>query len=86
MNQYMVEITLKQMTSEEIGRVVAEEDALVAAMMARGVVEQGYVRADLSGAYLVVRAADEGKVQEHLATLPMYPWMTTVIVPIRNMV
>jgi hypothetical protein len=40
-------------------------------LLARGVVEHAYVKADYSGAVLIVSATDGRQAEQELATLPM---------------
>lgn len=86
MNQYMIEIKMVSISLEKVKELAGPEDAKVAEMMKAGIVKHGYVRADLSGAYMVIVAEDEDDVRAQLSTLPMYEYMQLAIVPIRDMV
>lgn len=86
MNKYMVEIKLENVPMEKIGELAPREDEMIAEMMEKGVIEKGYVLADLSGAYIVINAEDEQKATEHLEKLPMFPFMQIEFKQIQDMV
>lgn len=50
---------------------VEAEDARVEELLTAGVVEQFYMRADFSGAYLVVKASDLTETEKVMQSLPM---------------
>ena len=86
MNKYMVEISLSPIPMEKIRELAGPEDAMVAEWKAQGLVEQAYVRSDLSGAYIVMRGDNPEQVQERMSKLPMFPYMKQTAIEIKDMI
>lgn len=86
MNKYMIEIFLTPIPMDKVQELAGPEDAMVADWKAQGLVEQGYVRSDLSGAYIVMRADSPEQVQERMSKLPMFPYMKQTAIEIKDMI
>lgn len=83
MKQYLVEITLPPSTQAPGSRAPA--DGSVASLLKVLIVERAYLRADRSGAFLIMLAEDEHEVRAYLSELPFFPFAQVRIVAISDM-
>lgn len=67
--RYLVSATIRP--GADTGAYLAAETARVRELIAEGIAEQSYVRADRTGAYLIINVADLDAAQEVMGTLPL---------------
>jgi muconolactone delta-isomerase len=84
-NSYIINIALTKAFDPELASLVPAERQRVQELAAAGLVKAGYMRSDLSGAYLIMQAGSEAEVRAALESLPMYRFMTCEIVPCQPM-
>jgi muconolactone D-isomerase len=85
MKTYLVRITVSGISPDQIESMTAPERAKIAAWRDAGIVEQGYVRVDFTGAYLVMNAESPESARSLMSELPMFPYMTLEIIEISRM-
>ncbi len=76
MMEFMVHATFHQEDQKSILERIPQEREQVKVLMEKGVIEAIYIAADSSGVWLVVRGESQAGVQQHLESLPLYPYIT----------
>jgi muconolactone delta-isomerase len=69
-------------TEEARAALLPAEQAHVGALMKQGVVEAGYLAADRSRAWMVVRGESREDIDQVLKGLPFYPFMELELTPL----
>ena len=82
MMEFMVHATFHQQDRESILQRLPQEREQVKVLKDKGVLEALYIAADSSGVWLVVRGESQAEVQQHLESLPLYPYMTLQWTPL----
>lgn len=78
MKIFVVTITLNK-PFHELSHLLAAEGKRVEELAAAGLVKELLVRADLTGAWLILRAESEQVARAAVESLPMYPHMRVEI-------
>jgi hypothetical protein len=83
MNKFMLDIRLEGLDHETRMKLLPREQELVKAMEQNGTIVDTFIKLDMSGIFIVMRAADTEDVHAKLSTLPYYPYMKIEIIPVR---
>jgi muconolactone delta-isomerase len=83
MKKFMLDIKLEGLDTETRMSLLPREQELVKEMEENGTIVNNFIKLDMSGIYIVMMASDIDDVHAKLATLPYYPYMKIVIVPVR---
>jgi muconolactone delta-isomerase len=83
MKKFMLDIKLEGLDNETRMSLLPREQELVKEMEQNGTIVNNFIKLDMSGIYLVMMAEDIEDVHTKLSTLPYYPYMKIVIVPVR---
>ena len=78
----MVHATFQQQEQQSILARVPQERERIKFLMEQGVVKALYIASDSSGVWLVVQGESQASVQQHLESLPLYPYMTLQWTPL----
>jgi muconolactone delta-isomerase len=84
-NVYVITIELTKPFDDELSALVPAETQRVHELAAAGLIQSGFLRADLQGAYLIMQADSDAKIHAALDSLPMRPFMKLQVVPCRSM-
>ncbi len=79
----MLDIKLEGLDTETRMSLLPREQELVKEMEENGTIVHNFIKLDMSGIYIVIMADDIDDVHTKLSTLPYYPYMKIVIVPVR---
>ncbi len=79
MSLYIVDINASGINPEEMAGLREREGVVMEQYGRAGLLKNAYVKKDLSGAYLIFEARDLAHVNELVAGLPMFPYMTLQI-------
>ncbi len=79
----MLDIKLEGLDNETRMSLLPREQELVKEMEQNGTIVHNFIKLDMSGIYIVMMAEDIDDVHAKLSTLPYYPYMKIVVVPIR---
>lgn len=82
MRQFMVAIQLHPIDHDLMLRLREPEGRVLMEWSQTGILANAFVREDLTGAFLVMNGETADHINEHLATLPMHPYMNTDIIPL----
>jgi len=80
----MLDIKLEGLDTETRMSLLPREQELVKEMEENGTIVNNFIKLDMSGIYIVMMADDIDDVHTKLSTLPYYPYMKIVIVPVRG--
>jgi len=83
MKKFMLDIKLEGLDTETRMSLLPREQELVKEMEENGTIVNNFIKLDMSGIYIVMMAEDIEDVHTKLSTLPYYPYMKIVIVPVR---
>jgi muconolactone delta-isomerase len=83
MRTFMIDILLEGMDNETRMRLLPAEQAMIKEWEAQGMLLASYIKQDVAGIYLLLRATDAKEAHAKLATLPYYPYMKIAIVALR---
>jgi muconolactone delta-isomerase len=83
MKKFMLDIKLEGLETETRMSLLPREQELVKEMEENGTIVNNFIKLDMSGIYIVMMAEDIEDVHTKLSTLPYYPYMKIVIVPVR---
>ncbi len=83
MRTFMIDILLHGMDNETRMRLLPQEQAMIKEWEAQGILLASYIKQDVAGIYLVLKAEDAQAADTKLATLPYYPYMKIAIVALR---
>jgi muconolactone delta-isomerase len=83
MKKFMLDIKLEGLDTETRMSLLPREQELVKEMEENGTIVNNFIKLDMSGIYIVMMADDIDDVHTKLSTLPYYPYMKIVIVPVR---
>ena len=72
-------------TEDARAALLPAEQAHVKKLMEQGVVEAGYLAADRSQAWMVVRGASQDHVRQVLKALPFYPLIEPEVMPLMDL-
>jgi len=73
-------------TEEARAALLPAEQAHVRKLMEQGVLEAGYLSADRSHLWMVLRSESQDQVQQVLRALPFYPFMKPELTPLLDIV
>ena len=79
----MLDIKLEGLDNETRMSLLPREQELVKEMEQNGTIVHNFIKLDMSGIYIVMMADDIDDVHAKLSTLPYYPYMKIVVVPVR---
>jgi len=82
-HDHMVIIRLTRAFGEDLAALLPEEQRILEQWGREGRLAGSWVRSDMGGAFLLLRATGPDAVQAMLETLPLHPYMETQIVPVR---
>lgn len=83
MRTFMIDILLQGLDDETRMRLLPEEQAIIKAWLADGTLLASYIKQDVAGIYLVLKANDAQDADTKLSTLPYYPYMKIAMVALR---
>lgn len=83
LRDHMVIIRLTRPFGEDLAALLPQEQQVLEQWGREGRLAGSWVRSDMGGAFVVLRAEDPEAVQAMLETLPLHPYMETQIVPVR---
>lgn len=83
MKKFMLDIKLEGLDNETRMSLLPREQELVKEMEENGTIVHNFIKLDMSGIYIVMMAEDIDDVHAKLSTLPYYPYMKIVVVPVR---
>lgn len=83
-HDHMVIIRLTRPFGEDLAALLPEEQRILEQWGREGRLTGSWVRSDMGGAFLLVRAEGPEAVQAMIETLPLHPHMETQIVPVRS--
>ena len=80
--KFIANNSLKQQPSAEIMALFPAEQARVAELFAQGVLQNLFVAADFSRAWLVFEGKNQKEVQRALESLPLYRFSNSELIPL----
>lgn len=83
MKKFMLDIRLEGLDHETRMKLLPREQELVKELEQNGTIVDTLIKLDMSGIFIVMRAADTEDVHAKLAPLPYYPYMKIEIIPVR---
>jgi len=83
MKKFMLDIQLEGLDHETRMKLLPREQEVVKELEENGTIVDNFIKLDMSGIFMVVMATDTEDVHAKLSTLPYYPFMKIVIVPVR---
>ena len=83
MRTFMIDILLQGMDNETRMRLLPAEQAIIKEWEEQGTLLASYIKQDVAGIYLLLKAEDAQDADAKLATLPYYPYMKIAIVALR---
>lgn len=83
MRTFMIDILLQGMDNETRMRLLPAEQAIIKEWEEQGTLLASYIKQDVAGIYLLLKAEDARDADAKLATLPYYPYMKIAIVALR---
>ena len=81
----LVRMNLLPGTESTRAALLPAEQAHVKQLTEQGVVEAGYLAADRSHAWIVVRAESEERIEQVLSGFPFFPYMTLESTPLLDL-
>ena len=79
--RYMVTFVFTQAFNAEMGALVQAEHARITELRDQGLVETGYLAADYSRGWVVMRGDSPEAATEAFSSLPMYKYMQIELTP-----
>lgn len=83
MRTFMIDILLQGIDDETRMKLLPKEQETIKSWETDGTLLASYIKQDIPGIYLLLRANDAQEADAKLATLPYYPWMKIAIVALR---
>ena len=83
MRTFMIDILLQGLDDESRMRLLPAEQAMIKTWQDEGTLLASYIKQDVAGIYLLLKANDAQDADAKLATLPYYPYMKIAIVALR---
>ena len=83
MRTFMIDILLQGLDDETRMRLLPAEQAMIKTWQDEGTLLASYIKQDVAGIYLLLKANDAQDAHAKLATLPYYPYMKIAIVALR---
>lgn len=83
MRTFMIDILLQGMDDETRMRLLPQEQAMIKTWQDEGTLLASYIKQDVAGIYLLLKANDAQDADAKLSTLPYYPYMKIAIVALR---
>ena len=83
MKTFMIDILLQSIDDETRLRLLPKEQEIIKGWEAEGTLLASYIKQDVAGIYLLLKANDAQDADAKLATLPYYPYMKIAIVALR---
>jgi muconolactone delta-isomerase len=84
MENFMVSILVSGIDNKTMEKLRPEEGKILMKWAANGTLKSAFVRQDLGGAFLILRAKNETHVEGLMKTLPMFPYMKLEITPLET--
>ena len=79
----MLNIQLEGLNNETRMKLLPREQELVKEMEQEGTLVDTFIKLDMSGIFMTMKATDSEDVHSKLSILPYYPYMKIEIIPIR---
>jgi muconolactone delta-isomerase len=83
MKKFMADILLEGIDNETRMKLLPREQELVKEMEENGTILSSYIKADVSGIYIVMQGEDAANIDAMLSTLPYYPYMKISLTALR---
>lgn len=83
MRTFMIDILLQGLDDETRMRLLPAEQAMIKTWQDEGTLLASYIKQDVAGIYLLLKATDAQDADAKLSTLPYYPYMKIAIVALR---
>jgi muconolactone delta-isomerase len=83
--RYLVSINFIQGQEAARAALLHAEQAHVRALMEQGTVEAGYLSADRTRSWMVLRGESQDHVEQTMASLPFYPFMELEFTPLLDL-
>jgi muconolactone delta-isomerase len=80
----MVTVSVSEIDQKTMEALRPQEGKILMKWAMNGTLKSAFVRQDLSGAFLVLRAKSKTQVEELMNTLPMFPYMKLEITPLET--
>jgi muconolactone delta-isomerase len=84
MRDFMVTINVSNIDNETMSKLRPKEAKVLIKWALNGTLKSPYVRADLSGAFLVLRGENIAHINSLMETLPMFPYMKIEITELEH--
>jgi muconolactone delta-isomerase len=82
----LVGVTFVPGTENQRAALLPAEQAHVRELMKQGVMETGYLAADLTRAWMILRGESREQVEQTMTTFPFYPFMELELTPLADIV
>ena len=76
MASFIVTIKVSNIDPQTMAKLRPEEGKVLLEWKAKGILTNAFVRKDLTGAFLVMKGGSKEEVNQLIASLPMYKYMT----------
>ena len=83
MNTFMIDILLQGIDNDTRMKLLPREQEIIKEWQDNGTLLASYIKAEIAGIYLVLKANDKSDADQKLSTLPYYPYMKIEIVALR---
>ncbi len=83
MKKFMIDILLQGIDNETRLRLLPKEQEIIKEWEDNGTLLANYIKEDVAGIYLVLKANDKADADKKLSTLPYYPYMKIEIMGLR---
>lgn len=84
MSNFLVTIRVSGIDDKTMEKLRPEEGKVLMKWAMNGTLKSAFVRQDLGGAFLVLRAKTATQVEALMKTLPMFPYMKLEITPLET--
>ena len=81
----MISASFRPQDQAEILARIPQEQVRIQTLREQGTVEALYISSDLSHVWIVMQGESQDQVQKDLESLPLYPYMEVVIIPLSRM-
>lgn len=79
----MIDIVLQGLDNDTRMKLLPKEQEMIKEWENEGTLLASYIKSDVAGIYLVLKANDKEDAQKKLSTLPYYPFMKIEIMTLR---
>lgn len=84
MSNFIVTIMVSGIDEKTMETLRPKEGKILMKWAMNGTLKSAFVRQDLGGAFLILRAKTKTQVEELMKTLPMFPYMKLEITPLET--